>query len=452
MSSNRHIQINPANTLANGKISFKNGNPVVRFEIGERDEYLLPHTLRLVGKFSIYSDAAGTTAPVDADGCRMPENLGVYSVIDTLSFSTMRTKQTMEYIKNYNKFMASFLDVSLSKEDAMTYLNNQCLSMPNYKTQQLGVVQNTAVGTKNSFCLPLVSGMTNSGNPIPLSSQWGIGGLEISINLAPDSNVLFSSSQTSARLTDAFYELEELSLVAETVVPSPEDLAGLRSQTTNTFEFNTISSFYQTINSTNATINFNLGQSHVLSVFGTFVPVRYLNNLNQNGLATLYPLNYDAAGVDSKSVQRAEIQQLIFTRQGERFPLQYNIDTPQKDYAQEESAPPEVVRGYIDAIKQFTKGTRCQLAPLNNRVVDNAVPTTGEPDDIFYKTIPLGGMTAGIGVNYDSVSGNGVDFRSVPFGLQIQSDLNTDNPNALYLFVHSRNTLVSSNGSVQIMN
>ena len=70
---------------------------------------------------------------------------------------------------------------------------------------------------------------------------------------------------------------------------------------------------------------------------------------------------------------------------------------------------------------------------------------------VLYKHIPLGGMTAGIGINYDSVSGNGVDFSQVPFGLQMQVGLTTDHPNALYLYVHWRNTMIASGGAIQIV-
>ena len=133
MSSNHNIQLAPTNVLANGRVSFKNGNPVLRFEIGERDEYLLGQTLRLVGKFSVFRNA-GRDLPVEATQIQMPSNLGVYSCIDTLGFNTMRTKQSLEYIKNYNKFIASYLDCSTSKQDAMTYLNNQALIMPNFET------------------------------------------------------------------------------------------------------------------------------------------------------------------------------------------------------------------------------------------------------------------------------------------------------------------------------
>jgi len=455
MTRNHNIQIFPANTLANGRVSFKNGNPVIRFEIGERDQYLLPHTMRLVGKFTVFKDAA-RALPVDATQCRMAENLGVYGAIDSLSFGTMRTKQTMEYIKNYNRFVSSYLQCVTSKEDGMTYLNNQALIMPGFEVQRQSVVNNPSGNkTKNSFSIPLISGIANGGNPLPLSSTWGIGGCEVTLNLSPDTNLLFTGNEDgdTSEITNAFYEFEDLSLVAETVEPSMEERQALMSQPASTYEFNTISTFYQTINSTNATINLNLGQSKVLSVFGNFVPVRYINSLVDNGLATLYPLNSSSNG---SSLDSAQIEQVIFTRAGSRYPFHYNIDTLQKDDLDNRTADPQIVRNFINAVGSFAKGTKTQVSPLNNLVVRNKTEGTATAlpngSGLYYKDVPLGGMAVGIGCNYDSVSGNGVDFSNVPFGLQISSNLTTDNPNALYLFVHCKNTLVASQGSVQIMN
>ena len=439
---NKNIEVLPANTLANGKVSFKNGNPVLRFEIGERDEYLIGGSVRLCGKFSAFKGVSASGVgeiPVDATRQFMSDSTGVYSVIDQLSFSTHRTKQSIETIRNYNKMMATYLPSKTSSADGINWLSNNALITPNFEGQRETFVNNPKTLTGgNSFCISLTSGLLNSQEPIPLSRTWGLGGLEISINLSPDVNVFYSESDTSTSFTDAFYELSELSLVAETVVPDAQTLARLNSSPSNTFEFNTISTFYQTINSTNAVINLNLGQSNVLGVFGSFVPVTFLNNLSQNGMLTSYPMNTNNA--------IAEIKQLVFNRANQRFPLHYNLDTPQKDDDRIEVAPSDVVRNFLDALDNFVNIERTSVSPTNNRVVGF------NGSGLDYKKYAEGGLTAGIGVVYDKISGNGVDFSNVPFTLQIESDLTTDNPNALYLFVHARNTMVSSGGSVQIMN
>ncbi len=335
--------------------------------------------------------------------------------------------------------MATYLPAKTSSADGINWLSNNALITPNFEGQRETFVNNPKTLTGgNSFCISLTSGLLNSQEPIPLSRTWGLGGVEVSINLSPDVNIFYSESDTSTSFTDAFYELSELSLVAETVVPDAETLSRLNSSPSNTFEFNTISTFYQTINSTNAVVNLNLGQSNVLGVFGSFVPVTFLNNLSQNGMLTSYPMNTNNA--------IAELKSLVFNRANQRFPIHYNIDTPQKDDDRIEVAPSDVVRNFLDALDNFVNIERTSVSPTNNRVVGF------NGSGLDYKKYAEGGLTAGIGVVYDKISGNGVDFSNVPFSLQIESDLTTDNPNALYLFVHARNTMVSSGGSVQIMN
>jgi hypothetical protein len=77
MSSNQHLEIIPSNITSDGTLSFKNGQPVVQFIIGEQERYLIGQSLRLCGKFTAYSaDGAISTS---ATGLRMNEQLGIYS-------------------------------------------------------------------------------------------------------------------------------------------------------------------------------------------------------------------------------------------------------------------------------------------------------------------------------------------------------------------------------------
>jgi len=429
MSKNFHQSILPSNHLANATVSYARGNPVVRFEIGESNRTLLPSSLRLVGKIKIYKDASKGT-PVEATNLQIPNNLGVYSTFDSLSFRTQRTKSEIETINSYNRFMSSYLPITTSLQDSLSHLNESSLIAPNPQMTVDTIVNNASVTTGNSFCVPLISGFTSSNNPYPLSMQ----GVEVTIQLAPDSNVLFSTGTSSASFTDGFYEFSDLRLICEVVD------TGVAPPPSMTYEYNTISSFYNTINSTNAQISLNLGQSRVLGVFGSFVPTNFINNLTENGLATLYPRK--------SRTESAVIEQLVFTRAGERFPLIYNLDTVQKDLAGDESADAQIVRNYLNAVVQFSKLNRTNASPVNTFVKDDGA--NGNP--YGYKEVIQGGMAgAGIGVAFDVISGQGVDFSRVPFGINMDVDLINDFPNALYLFVHSKQTLVMSPSGVQVI-
>jgi hypothetical protein len=427
MAQNFNLSISPSNHLANASVSYKQGNPIVRFEIGESNRVLLPSSLRLVGKYHLYSDAA-RTAPVQADALETPSNIGVYATIDSLSFRTQRSKSEIETLSNYNRFMSTYMGgATTGLQDSLGHLNESGLFAPNPEFNKNTVVNNASTSTGNSFCVPLVSGFTSSNNPYPLYTQ----GVEVTIQLAPDSQVMFSSGTDSSAFVNGFYEFSDLRLICEVM-----DTGEPPSQAPITYEYNTITSFYNTINSTNAQISLNLGQSRVLGVFGSFVPTNFINNLTENGLATLYPRK--------SRTEKAEIQQLIFTRGGERFPFIYNIDTLQKSDPDDETADAQVVRNFLNAIVEFSKLNRTTSSPYTVNVKTDG--TYG------YKEILNGGSAGcGIGCALDVISGQGVDFSRIPFGIQMELDLDRDFPNALYLFVHSKQTLIISGQDIQVV-
>ena len=62
-----------------------------------------------------------------------------------------------------------------------------------------------------------------------------------------------------------------------------------------------------------------------------------------------------------------------------------------------------------------------------------------------------GGCGYGIGVALDTISNAGVDFTSTNFGINMTMDLTTDNPQSVYMFVHSKNVLVFNQSGLQVM-
>ena len=443
MSSNQHLEIVPSNITSTGSLSYKNGQPTIQLLIGAQERYIVPGSIRLCGELTVKKNS--TTIPLASDGIRMNERLGVHSVIDTLSIFSQRSGQNIETINHHNRMMSSYLSVTQSKADFACHSYESGLRFPNYKAQQLGVITNTQAASAsggdspNSFCIPLVCGLFLGQDPIPLSNNWGVGGLNIEIQLSPDQNVLFSSTNSDTNLLDAFYELSNVKLICEVQRPAPDQMSQLMTQTTNTFVYNSISSYYNTINSANAVLNFNLGLKSVLGAFMNVVPASHINSFTRDGLATLEFTNSDGSS--------AEIDQLVFTKAGERIPLEYNIDTLQKTDSENDTADAQIVRNYMNSVMNFSKILRTSVAPSVYRNVDYS-------SDASYsgaKTIIDGGAAWGIGVLYDGISNQGLDFSNSAFGVQLQLKLISDNPNAIYLFVHSRQTVVSSGGSIQVL-
>ena len=448
--SNQYLEIVASNTTSDGTLSYRNGQPVISFIIGEQERFLLGNSIRLTGNFAVLNgqDALGSVnARLWMDG-----RTSVYSTIDQLVIKSQRTNQTIEHIRNYNRFMASYLSVTSDQGDNMSHNNESALTTPSpnmikYGADGIatgGVVDNEVnLGDKpNPVSLELPCGLFSGSGPIPLSGEWGVGGLLVEVHLAPDSNVLFDEQEDGTQIANAYYEYKNVALTCEVQRPTPEQLNKLQKggKSGNTFEYNSISSYYTTINSTNAIINFSLGLSRVLGVFCNFIGANQINNRGFNGMQTWYPIN--------SNDRTANVRQLVFTRGGERLPLEYNIDTLQKTDPNNTFPDEQIIRNYVNAIQSFPRNTRNSLCPQTAYAAENAGVAAAQA---VRNTIINGGCTFGVGVAFDTISNQGVDFRTTNFGINMDIDLTTDNPNAVYMFVHSKQTLVFNQSGIEVI-
>jgi len=103
---------------------------------------------------------------------------------------------------------------------------------------------------------------------------------------------------------------------------------------------------------------------------------------------------------------------------------------------------PQIVYYYMDALVKFADIKRTSLNQVNVRYSDSSR---------FDKDFADGGCGFGVGVAFDRISDQGVDFRNVNFGLNMSLELTTDSPQAFYLFVHNKNTLVFGPGGLQVL-
>jgi hypothetical protein len=453
--SNVNLEITPSNVLSSGKISFKNGNPIISFIIGEQDRLLIGRSIRLTGKFrcKIDTTVAGETSVVAAnDRLQSSARLGVYGAIDQIVIKSQQTHQVIEHIKHYNRFMSSYLPSTTSMCDALSHMSVSSLTMPNWLLYKQSVLDNPAqVLSPNSFCVPLPCGLFNGTANIPLSSTWGLKGLLIEIHLCPDTNFIHAGTTqgaagaaqvapagTTTGLADAFYELSDVKLVCEAINPSAEQLQAFPANG-GTFEYSSISSYFTSINSTNAIINFNLGLKRVLGVFMNFVPSARINSLANDGLATIPLINSDQTP--------AQIQKVSFLRGGDKFPLEYDIDYLGKDGITYKEVDSQVMRNFINSFGNWAKNDRTITGVDNTFEIGNE----SAPTNFNHVTDISGGQNFGIGMAYDVISDQGVDFSTQAWGTQITCGLNTDNPTAVYLFAHSKNTIAYNQSGLQVL-
>ena len=439
-----HVFIQPSNIISTQAVSYKNGNPVLQFVIGEQDKYLIGSSVRLQGNIQFLEGSGTGVPPVSASNVCLDCKLGVYSVISQVDLYSQRTRQSVESIRHYSRFMSSFLPATTSKQAGMSHLNETALIYPNYEIVREGVVNNSNGSASadrqfkgSSFCIPIPTGLLNSKEPIPLSSAgWGLGGCILEITLDNDSQVLYSVDGNA--LTDCYYELSNLSLICELLTPSVDALSRLMTEKAGSLEYNSISSFYTSVNSTNALVNFNLGIRKALSCFFNVIGSSSLNNTTRNGFACLPFLNSDGSV--------ARLSQIIWTRGGVRFPDHYNTDTNIADLVsttEYDTADPQVVRKALGSFLPFDENKNTQFAP---DTINRDVPAGALIDDMANA-----GWMWCYGQTWDSVSNEGVDFGSVNLGIQMNIALTTDNPQTIFLFVRHKNTLVFNEQGLQVL-
>jgi len=415
MADKKYLTIQPSNVPASGKISHKGGNPIITIQLGRQDAMLDLDSVRLSGELDIFRNAAGTLRPTDAAASelRASHKLGAFGIIDQLVFRHAETKQVLEHIRHYGRFMSSFLPVMSGLQDQTGHLSETALINSNYRCFRDTVIRNNKA---SPFSIPLPSGMTLGADKLPLSKV----PLEIEIHLAPDSQFFYSSDGSLPNVSECFYELTNVELTCEVDV-------GDESPDQGAWSFNSISSYFSTLESTNSIINYNLGLSKVLGAFVNFVPSSFVNNLGQDGYLTYMPSLASGA--------LANLETISFLRNGERFPLNFEVDSV---YDSSNNATTvvdaQVIKSFLHSIIPESQHDRTGAGPLvsNRSFTVNADATTG------YRLMPECGGVYGVGVLYDMLDSEGVDFSGAQFSIQMTNGLSDGNPVSAYLFVKSK--------------
>jgi len=454
--TSRYLEIRPDNIPSDGKVSFKNGFPVLSFTIQSQNGILNPRSIRINGKLQVFSDNQSPPTPVYADddpAITMDNRLGIYGVMDQLIIRHNRSKQVCEHIRFYNKYLQSYLGCTSSKQDLLGHMSETALIMPNEESMFVNVVANGDVAggldIKKDFSAHLPSGFMQSGNLINLMPT-AFGGVQIEIHLSPDSNCLYSRNGDLTDVSEAHYQLSDLTLSCEVGDIPPSEMAALAAQTEGAMNFQSITSLYTSINTGNAQIQYSLGLRALQSAFMTFCPAKNLNTLTENGLATTYPTANEAGGT------LAHFTRIAFLKGGQKYPMDFDVTTNadiagNTDTTAGDSfttADPQLARQFAESIIPESFQDRTSLGPSNlnrNYIMTN----TGAAN--AYKSQPDGGPLFGVGVRYSQFGQGKGDFSQQQFGVSLESNITEDNPMAVFLFLKHKTTLEYTVNGVQIL-
>jgi len=447
-STSRYLQLRPTNIGPDQTISFKNGMPVLTFSIQSQNAILDPRSIRINGELAVFSDnASPDPTPVaagDANAINMDSRLGIYAMWDQLVIRHGKSKQICENILHYNKYLSTYLGMTSSKQDLMGHLNETALCQPNADS----MFHNVVVGNlTKSFSCHLPCGFLQSGNAINLMNN-SFGGFDIEIHLSPDSNCLFTRNGVVTGVEDAHYVLSNLNLSCEVHDIPADQMAAMSQQTSGALEFNSISSLYTSMNTSNAQLQFNLGLKKLQSAFMTFVPSTFINTLTENGLATTYPSNLDRSLVEFSRVQ--------FLRGGQKYPTAFDMEGNSTIPGNSDITGGEFVVSDSQLAKQFAQAVIPEFmldrTSFSNRNLnrDYTMQLLGDGTEASYKDVTDGGALMGLGMRYSQYA-SGQDFSTEQWGVSLDSNLTTNNPQSVFLFFKARYSLVWSADGIQIL-
>lgn len=436
ISQRQKVEISPLNPPNDLKYSFKKGNPIVSFTIDSQDKLLVGSSVRLNGTLIVNKAGGGQVNNSANKGgsaveVRLNERIGVHSCIQQITFSN-QNNQTIEDVRQYGRYLASVLPTTHSASDFNT--NLQMKGLHSYKNDITGNLINVPV----DFSIPFLTGFLNSGEPIPLSQ---IGGVNVQLSLAPDSMVL--SGANAADGVGSFYELSNLTLTYDLLVPNSAALTAMQSQGSGSLSYNSINHLYSVINTNESTSSFNLGSGNTLSTIHNFIPSNEINNYAVDSFATKQLRNSPYAKSDDQVPTEVD-----FIKSGVRFPLNYTVDNR---VAQEQGTPSsQVIRNFMNAVKPFNK---------SNHQLNGLATNLGKSDEVYADTeldIDTSRVVDeeevwGVGVAMDNLSRVGVNFKNQNYALRIRSGLNGNSPNAMFSYILSKNTLMWSPQGIQVV-
>ncbi len=456
-STSRYISIRPDNVSPDATISFVEGFPVLSFTIQAQQGLLDPRSIRINGEVAFFKDLVGGGTPVfsnDAGGSQVTADnrLGIYGMWDQLVIRHNKSKQICEHIRHYNRYLSTYLGLTSSKQDLMGHLNQSCLIQPNEQSFFEQIVANglAAAGRTipKAFSCHLPSGFMMSGNKINLMEN-SFGGIQIELHLSPDSNCLFERGGNGGNVPNAHYKLSNLSLSCEIQQVPAEMLAQVSAQREGALEYNTITSLYTSVNTSNAQLQYTLGLRNLQSCFVSFAPARNLNNLSANGLATTYPSQADLSLVNFTRVQ--------WLRGGAKYPLDFDITTNRTIAGNVNDATagqqsgfsvsdPQLTRQFVEAVIPEYMNDRTSISVVNqNRSYDMT-----NTDGVTYTQVAQGGPLFGLGMRYSQFN-KGQDFSAEQWGLSLESNLTSDNPMGVFMYFKARQTLVWNQSGIQVI-
>ena len=447
------VQIQPTN-LGTGVFSFKGGVPQIQFQIPQMPKIMNGKSLRIQGTFKAYTGLAGAAAVPDNQNGKpvapaapngrqvwIDPRTGVSSCIDFVSIANQEGA-TYEMIKNYNRLCASLMPINDSLNDYIAG-GVDIIDGATAKNLQTGKMCDKPF----DFAIPIRAGFLQ-GSPIDLQL---VKGLNITLQLAADNFVMrnnyYNDTTDTSGDSGAYYELSDVMLTFEAQVPDAEEQEAMVNNQNGIWEYNAFTSFYSVVQSSDHNAILNINTSKTIGTIMNMTPSKFLNNHKYNSqMATQFRTsNGLAPPVLSRQVN---MNFLTFTKGGLRIPLDFEIESQDTQTQQIADSQKNYVE--LNAVRKVwrvsneLKGLRTELSVPNSAGDPPRFSTSMNYNDAE--------QVYNIGVSYDHITENGLNFKGNPLGIRIQSDLTAGTPHSLFVFVKHKNTIAFMDGQVSVIN
>lgn len=441
------FEVLPSNQPANNTYSFRNGNPIITISIPSQAKLLRASSVRINGTLKLNTSAGAlpnnnNLKSGGATEIEMSSRVGVHSCFQNIVLSSDASNQSLEAIRQYGRLVASLLSSTHSAQDLATEKSNVAL-LTGLESSSHNLVNNEV-----RFSIPLYCGLLQGGSAIPLSAN-GVNGLKVQLELSSDQQVLKGAN--AGDNAGAFYELKDISLSGDLLIPDDKGMSALSVAGSGAFQYNSWSSLYSVINSSDTTQTYNLANSQVLSVIHNFAPVNANNNYAEDGFSNGELKNTNAGG--SVYNQPVVLKKVSFSRGGVKLGLDYEMDCEE----QSTSGIPEtqVMMSYLNAFSPLNNNSRMiNQKQLLGYGANDVMPfkQLGDPANESKGKQADANRNFGIGLAMDRISDVGINFKGQSYATRIQSTLDGKSPNSVYTFVLSKNTLQYSPQGIMVMN
>ena len=441
MNKRECVILKPTNA-GDGKFSFHNGSPQIEFDIPVMPKFLMGKSLRINGTFKVFNSAGDQPSNrAETDRINIDSRTGVSSAFELLSIES-QNGQSYEMIKNYNRLCATLMPLQHSFTNYISAGTDLV-----FGATSKGLQQGYLCDKRITFSMPLLAGILQ-GQPLDLVMTQG---LHITLQLAPDKFVLFDdyyNDQTNADAEGAYYEFSDLSLTFDAVVPPPVQQSAMMGNRSGAWDYISYSSFYTTMTSNDHSSIFNLNKSKVLGAVGNLIPSAWINNYRYNS-QMITPLLYKDGGAILNL--KSKINNVIWTRGGVRMPLDFEIDAKEKITTDNYNPNAQLEKINLNSFNKEWSASNFLICPRTELGFGNARPNSAT----FWETsvsVNDNDPTFMLGIGYDNVSNQGVNFKGTTLGLRITSNWTNGNanPHSLYLFVKHRNVIQFDGGAVNI--